>query len=293
MANSITKFKKYIDKLDEVYKMASLTADLESDATLVKDGSNTNEIVIPKMTMDGLADYSRNTGYVTGSVTLTYETVTFNYDRGRKFNIDAMDNEETAGVAFGKLASEFVRTKTTPEQDAFRFAKYAQTSSIGTAEAEITDASALMTAIITAETAMDEAEVLPENRFLYITPTKKNLILALDTTKSKEVLEDFAKVVAVPQSRFYTKIKLLSGGNGEEAGHYTKASDGKDINFMIIQKDAVMQYTKHKVSKIITPEINQTDLDGYIFFFRAYGLTDVYENRVKGIYVHTKPVTSL
>ena len=36
MANSIATFKKYIDLLDEVYKQASLTAVLESDATTGK-----------------------------------------------------------------------------------------------------------------------------------------------------------------------------------------------------------------------------------------------------------------
>ena len=43
------------------------------------------------MSLDGLADYSRNGGYVSGDVTLTNETVAFNYDRGRKFGVDAMD----------------------------------------------------------------------------------------------------------------------------------------------------------------------------------------------------------
>ena len=45
MANSIATFKKYIDLLDEVYKQASLTAVLESDATLARAGANANEIV--------------------------------------------------------------------------------------------------------------------------------------------------------------------------------------------------------------------------------------------------------
>ena len=67
MANAITKFKKYIDKLDEVYKQASLTADLDGDNALVQAGANANEIVIPKMSLDGLADYSRN-GVVLGSL---------------------------------------------------------------------------------------------------------------------------------------------------------------------------------------------------------------------------------
>src|SRR5574344_1787147 len=103
MANQIAKFKKYVDLLDEVYQNESNTAVLESDATLAQAGANANEIVIPKLDMDGLGDYDRNSGYVNGDVTMTTETVQFNYDRGRKFSIDNMDNEETAGLAFGKL----------------------------------------------------------------------------------------------------------------------------------------------------------------------------------------------
>ena len=114
MPNAITKFKKYIDMLDEVYKLSALTSSLDGDSTLVRAGANTNEIIIPKMSLDGLGNYSRNGGYVSGSVTLTNETVQFNYDRGRKFTVDNMDNEETAGVAFGKLSSEFIRTKVVP-----------------------------------------------------------------------------------------------------------------------------------------------------------------------------------
>lgn len=118
MGNAITLFQKYIDKLDEVYKQSALTTDLDMDSTLVQAGANANEIVIPKMSMDGLGDYSRSSGYVAGDVTLTNETVQFNYDRGRKFNIDAMDNEETAGVAFGRLSAEFIRTKVVPRTKA-------------------------------------------------------------------------------------------------------------------------------------------------------------------------------
>ena len=58
MPNAITKFKKYIDLLDEVYKEASKTADLDGDTTLVRAGANANEIIIPKISMDGLGDYS-------------------------------------------------------------------------------------------------------------------------------------------------------------------------------------------------------------------------------------------
>lgn len=290
MANAITKFKTYIALLDEVYKQAALTNDLDCDPTLVKAGANANEIIIPKMNMDGLADYSRNSGYVKGDVTLTNETVTFNYDRGRKFSIDNMDNAETAGVAFGRLSSEFIRTKVAPEQDAFRFATYAGTTGISkiATGAALADGNAVLTALITAQNKMDEDEVSTENRILYITPTLYNLAINVDLTKSKDVLDGFAKVVKVPQSRFYTAIDLADGSTeGETTGGYKKATGAKDINFMIIQKSAVIQYPKHTVNKVVSPEENQTD-DSWMFFFRAYGLADVYENKAAGIYLHHK-----
>lgn len=287
MANSIALFKKYIDLLDEVYKASAKTSVLDIDGALVQAGANANEIIIPKISMDGLADYSRNGGYVNGDVTLTNETVKFNYDRGRKFTVDAMDNEESAGVAFGKLSSEFIRTKVVPEMDAVRFASYAGISGIGSAEAALSSGDSVLAAINAANTALDEAEVPMDGRYLFITPTLYNLAMNVDTYKSKAMMEKFAGVVFVPQTRFYTAIDLYDGtSSGETAGGYVKdPSSGKNINFMIIHKDAVIQFSKHTVNKIFTPEENQNS-DGYIFCYRAYGLTDAYENKAAGIYLH-------
>ena len=120
MANAITLFKQYVTLLDEVYKAAALTSVLDGAPELAKQGANVNELIIPKISMDGLANYSRNGGYVSGDVTLTNETVTCNFDRGRMFTVDNLDNAESAGIAFGRLASEFIRTKVVPELDAFR-----------------------------------------------------------------------------------------------------------------------------------------------------------------------------
>lgn len=288
MANNIAKFKKYIDLLDEVYKVNAKTSILDGDNTLVRAGANADEIIIPKMTLDGLADYSRNSGYVNGDVTLTNETVKFNYDRGRAFTVDAMDNEETAGIAFGKLSSEFIRTKVVPEVDAFRLATYAGISGISSATGTLASGNDALTALVTAVSKMDDDEVAEEGRVLFITPTLYNLILNVDTSKSKEIMSRFSSVVTVPQSRFYTAIELADGTTGgETAGGFTKADDAKDINFMIIQKGAVLQYPKHVVNKVVSPEENQTS-DGWKFFYRSYGLADVYENKVAGIYLHHK-----
>lgn len=290
MANSITKFKAYTSMLDEVYKLASLTSVLDINDAMVQAGANANEIVIPKISMDGMADYSRSAGYVGGDVTLTNETVQFNYDRGRSFTIDSMDNEETAGVAFGRLSSEFIRTKAAPEIDAFRFATYCGLTGIGKATAATySTADTVLAAINAGVTSLDEAEVPDTERYLFITPTLYNLAMSADTTKSKEMLDGFAQITKVPQSRFYTSIDLLDGTtDGEEAGGFGKtATTGKDINFMIIHKPALIQYSKHVVNKVVTPEENQTS-DGWKFFYRSYGLADAYENKVAGIYLSNK-----
>lgn len=290
---TIALFKKYVDLLDEVYKFNTLTGDLDMDPALVRAGANANEIVIPKMSFDKLANYSRNSGYTQGAVVLTNETVQFNYDRGRKFDVDAMDNEETAGVAFGKLASEFMRVAVVPEMDARTFAQLAQTANISHVATPVALAAGTdwIAAISAAMAKMDEDEVPMEGRILYITPTGYRAIQDLDTTKSREVLGTFAKIKQVPQTRFYTKIQLLDGTTtGQEAGGYAKASDGAEINFMIVHPSAVMKHQKHTVSKIVSPQDNQTS-DGWLFFYRAYGLVDVYDNKVAGIYLHNKPAS--
>ena len=286
MPNSISLFKKYIDMLDEVYKVSAKSSVLDIDGGLVRAGANANEVVIPKISMDGLADYNRSSGYVNGNVTFTNETVQFNYDRGRAFTVDAMDNEETAGLAFGKLSGEFIRTKVVPEMDAVRFASYAGISGIGSAEAALTSGESVLAAINTANTALDEAEVPADGRYLFITPTLKSLAENVDTYKSKAMMSKFASVIDVPQSRFYTAIDLYDGtSENEKAGGFVKNAEAKNINFMIIHKDAAIQYSKHTVNKVFSPEENQ-NADAWQFCYRAYGLVDAYENKAAGIYLH-------
>lgn len=301
MANAITLAKQFVPLLDEVYKVASLTADLDGASELVKQGANANELIIPKISMQGLADYSRNGGYVDGDVTLTNETVACNFDRGRMFNVDTMDNMETAGIAFGRLAGEFIRTKVVPELDAFRFAAMAGTTGISkvSAGATLSTGANVISALRAGVQKLDEDEVPADQRYLYITPTLYGLIEDMDTTASREVLKNFTLVRKVPQSRFYTAIaqksgKIITTGQGdsatttdETAGGYAKATAGKDINFMIIHKPAVIQFTKHIAPKIITPDQNQS-ADGYKFGYRMVGISDVYENKVAGIYLHHK-----
>ena len=287
MPNAIELFKSYVTLLDEVYKLASLSSDLDGAPELARQGANVNELIIPILEMAGLADYSRNDGYVNGDVTLRNETVKCNFDRGRLFTVDNLDNAESAGIAFGRLASEFIRTKVVPELDAFRFAQYAQKENISTIDAsDLTTGAKVVEALRAANNQMDEDEVPYNDRHLKITPTLLGLIEDLDTTKSKKVLESFASITKVPQTRFYTKIQQFNGKTeGQTAGGYKKADDGQNINFLIVHKPAVIQHQKHIAPKVITPEQNQ-NADAWKFGYRNVGIADVYENKLAGIYLH-------
>ena len=297
--NTITLSKKFIPLLDETYRLSSVTAVLDGNPELVRQGANANELIIPMMSLQGLGDYSRNGGYVDGDVSLTNETVTCNFDRGRMFTVDTTDNLETAGVAFGHLAGEFIRTKVVPELDAFRLSSYASKTGVSSATGTITTGADAVAAIRTAVTKLDEDEVPPDNRYLFLTPTLHGLIQDMDTTKSREVLSRFAAVVDVPQTRFYTKIALKSGKitttvsgettstDDQSAGGFVKGTGGKDINFMVIHQPAVIQFQKHVSPKIITPQMNPT-ADAYKFGYRNVGIADVYKNKLAGVYVHHK-----
>ena len=233
MPNLIELAKSYVPMLDEVYKLASCTSDLDGAPELARQGANANELIIPMLEMDGLADYDRNGGYVDGDVKMENRTVQCNFDRGRMFTVDTMDNAETAGLAFGRLAAEFIRTKVVPELDAFRFACYAGKPGISSAEATLSSGADVIAAISAAVTEMDENEVPSDQRHLRITSTLLRAIKDMDSYKSREVLESFASVKPVPQRRFYTAIEQLSGKDGEKAGgfrkygkHYVKCAQG-------------------------------------------------------------------
>lgn len=291
MANNIALSKKYTPLVDEKYKKGDLFGDLTSDMSLTRQGANAKEILYRQIDIaGGLGDYDRNSGYTTSDVNVVWKTAAFEYDRGTKFSLDEMDNEETMGDTYLLAQKELQEQKVIPEGNAYVVAKLAGTEGITISNPvgeTFENGEALLQALVRDTSKMDEDSVNEETRILYITPTLANSIMNLDTSKSREVLGKFAKIVKVPQSRFYTKIKLLSGKAGEELGHFEKAEDGKDINYMIVEKSAVMKFDKHIVRDAIAPE-NNADADAYIAKYRKYGLVDVWANKVAGICVSHK-----
>lgn len=289
MDNVIELAKKYTDLVDEKFFAESKTSDLNSPASFIKQGANAKEILVRKISLKGLGDYSRNSGYTNNKVTVAWETMAFNYDRGTKIGLDVMDNEESMGDTFLIVQNELQTQYVAPEADAFTFSILSQKEGIGEKEETLTSASEFLASLIVATNDMDEAKVPTNNRLLYATPTLLNSIMSLETTKSREVLGRFTKTIAVPQTEFYTKINLLSDEEEEEFG-FEKADEGEDINFMIVHKSAVIKHDKHVSGAVIPAKLNPNS-DEDISKYRKYGIVYVYDNKTAGIYVSHKPVT--
>ena len=283
--------------LDEVYKASSKTSILDTANERVRFiGSDT--VNLYTMSLDGLGNYSRNAGFVTGTVTGGWEPYKLTQDRGRSFMVDVMDNDETMGMAFGTLAGEFIRTQVTPEIDAYRFAKYAGTSGISSGTpADITVGTTDVPSLIQeAETIMGDDEVPEEGRILFISETAyaglkdKITRYVQNGERGIETAIDYydgMRVIKVPKGRFNTGITLNDGlSAGETKGGFTvPASTSYPINFMIIHPSAVVQIAKHVVPRIFSPEVNQS-ADAWKFDYRIYHDAFVENNKVAGIYLH-------
>jgi hypothetical protein len=200
-----------------------------------------------------------------------------------------MDNEETQGVLVGRLLGEYVRTKVVPELDAFRFAKFANEAAAanatfgGYASENIANGVTAIAAIRAGVTKLDDNEVPPEGRFLFITPTLLGQIEDLKTDESRAALAGLT-VVKVPQTRFYTSITQNAGATASAGGFTFTNNASSNINFMIVSNTAPVVFTKHLVSDILSPDVNP-DADSWVLKYRSYGLAEVLENKIGGIYV--------
>ena len=337
MANSIAFVRNYTSVIDEVYQRAAVSGCLNSPRRMARAGRNAREIMIPKIQVTGLGDYTRNVGYKTGSITYEFETKTFNYDRGIRLLADVMDVEE-AGVldCFVEAGSELQRVQVAPEADAFTFAEIAGHEGVESAETDYSDADAedILADLRDVTSEMDELQVSTGSRILFVTPTLKGVLddfSQANPARSNRVLTRFSRLVEVPQVRFYPAIDLLSGesdpfGYQRAAGeyvlteddsvvsgktYYTKSGEtytpvsspasgslssyyelvgaGAPINYMVVERSAVIKFDKHVASRVFSPDELEA-LDSYMMKYRKYGIVELLDNKLDGVRVSRAPL---
>jgi len=295
MANNIALAAKFQPILDEIYKVASLTARMDSPSKPVSF-AGANIVKVFKTTLVGLGTYSRTAGYPLADVVGAWETLTLATERGRELFIDRMDDEETLGMAFGTLVGEYMRTMVVPEVDAYRFSKYASWSGIEQVGTPATLTNSTVLAAIDVATAFQNSkEVPPEGRILFVSDSVQTFLdqsitrmYGNDGTISTRVTTyNNMPVIMVPQTRFYKGITLDAGASASAGGFAKTGSTGRDINFLMVHPTALIQVAKHDNLKLFDPDSNQS-ADGWKVQYRLYHDAFVMTNKVDGVYSHIK-----
>lgn len=300
--NTLATATLFQQTLDQVVVQEALTGWMEANAGQVLYNGGA-EVKIPKIALQGLGKYDRNNGYNQGSITLSYETKTMTQDRGRKFQLDAMDVNETNFVATAAtVMGEFQRVHVVPEIDAYRLSK-------------------LITAAITLDTNVTysytpaEATILKEvkkgiskirnagyNGELVIHMTA-DALLELETVLAGKITDvtfsqggidtrvpsvDKCPIIPTPQNRMYSAITLYDGKTvGQEAGGYVKGADALEANFIIVPRNVPIAISKQDVMRIFDPMTNQ-DANAWAMDYRRFHDLWTLENKENLIYVNIK-----
>ncbi len=295
MANSIALATQYTQAVDARYRLKSLTANLEVNDDYVRGFDNAGTIQVLSVVTDGLGDYDRTAGFKTGDTTATWASYTIDNDRATSFGVPIMDNAEAGGKIFVQTAKQFMDQQVIPEIDATRFARMASGGTTPIA-ANLADGDAYLAAIDAGVLAMDDSEVPSEGKTLYLSNAGYSLLKnERKISRGFDVLENGAKVinrqfeeldgmriVKVPKSRFYTGITLNDGTSS-----FGYANSGKEINFMIVHKDAVKAITRHQKIRIFPASVNQAS-ENDLYQYRIYHDLIVPSKKTAGVYTHGK-----
>ena len=274
MANTIEYAKIFQEELDKAAVAQATSGWMEVNRSLVKY-SGGNEVKIPNVVMDGLANYDRANGFISGSVDLSWQTMTMTQDRGRAFQIDEHDVDESGFVlAAASLMGEFQRVHVVPEIDAYRYSTIAQKCMAGDVAAysytpaEGTILKALLDDITAVQDIVGESTPL----IISIATTVLNILNNSDKLSRKLDVTDFAQgdvttkvkslngipLRSVPSARMKSKYTFNDGKtSGQEKGGFTAAADALDINWLITPQQAPIAVSKTDKMRIFDPETNQ------------------------------------
>lgn len=297
--NTMQYASVFMTELDRQLVERSTTGWMEDNAKQVQYNGGA-EVKIPKMAMSGLGDYDRNSGFAQGAVAVTYETRTLTQDRGRTFQLDAMDVDETNFAATaGAVMREFQSTKVIPEIDAYRYSKiYELAVAAGKTNAYTPAVDSIFENLMNDITAVrDAAGECTEVVIAMSAKVAGMLDLAKGGTnvlqsgyfeqgkaeiKVKEI--DGCPIIRVPSARFKTSYTFLDGVENADGG-FRAAEDAKDINWIVMVKEAPVAISKTDVTRIFDPMTNQ-NANAWKIDYRKYHDLWIMDNGMDGVLVN-------
>lgn len=301
--NTLQYSQQFQTVLDAQMLAGATSAFMEANAGQVKyDGGDT--VHIPEISMQGLAKYDRDEGFNQGSVTLKFNPYKMTQDRGRTFQLDSMDVNETNFVATaGTVMGEFQRTQVIPEIDSYRYSKIA---ALATAENKVTTGFTPVVATILEKLEAEITEiqdVVGEDEGLIIVMSTKLRTILNNSDKFNRYLNvaEFKNgsvnttvksfndipILGVPSARMKTAYVFNDGKTAnQQAGGFKADTAAKDINWIIMPQRAPIAVSKTDKVRVFTPELNQK-ADAWKIDYRKYHDLWIPKNRFAAIRVNT------
>ena len=303
--NTITYAQLLMSSLDEAAVRDAVTGWMDANAGQVKYNGG-NEVKVPQMSTQGMADYDRDDGYVQGAITLAWKTLTMTQDRGRKFQIDAMDVDETAFVpTAAAIMGTFQRTQVIPEIDAYRLSKLASVAITAAVAGMVQYGQTISAATSTLrkikegikavrEQGYNEALVIHANDDtvmeleLELSGHLRSETWSLGGVNTQVPVVDNVPIIPTPANRMYTAIAINDGTTeGQKDGGYAKGESGLDANFIVVPRTVPLAITKQDVMRIFDPMTNQK-ANAWGIDYRRYHDLWVLDNKKGSIYVSIK-----
>ena len=302
MSNTVTKAVVYNKLLDSVVQAGLTSTPLTANASRVQYNGGSS-VKIAKLSVGGFGTYNRDTGYPAGAATLAWGTYEMKMDRGIKFNVDVMDEDETMGtLSAANIIAEFGKNQEAPEVDAYRYSSIVAAILADTTVTHYgyytplvaTVLSQFNTDIGTVRASCGRSVPLyafmAESAFTILS-NGTQLTKSLETQMSGDfqIQTDIyglngVKIIPVPDDRLKSEY-AFSATNG-----FSAKSWAQQINWVIVSPDSTIAFAKHNKMKVIGADMNP-DADADLVTARLYHDCWTFDNKLNMIYVSMTAAT--
>lgn len=296
MANTVTKAVVYNKLLDSVVQAGITSAPLTANASrVVYNGGNS--VKIAKLSVGGYGTYNRDTGYPAGAATLAWGTYDLTMDRGIKFNVDVMDEDETMGtLSAANIIAEFGKNQEAPEIDAYRYSSIVKAILADTTTAHYgyyTPVVATVLSQFNSDIGTVRASCGRSVQLYAFMSESAFTVLSNSTQLSKSLETQMAgefqiqtdvysvngvKIIPVPDDRLKSEY-AFSATNG-----FSAKSWAQQINWVIVSPDATVAFAKHSKMKVIGADMNPA-ADADLVTARLYHDCWTFENKLNMVYI--------
>ena len=228
-------------------------------------------------------------------------------DRGRKFQLDSMDVDETSFIASAaNVVTQFQRLQIIPEVDAYRYSKLAALAIGAGNTSSYTPATTDILSKLLADISAVQ-DVIGENEPLIISMSYAVATILSQADKITKILDtaqftqggiqtkvlslDGMPIKRVPSARLKTAYVFNDGKTaGQTAGGFVPATSALDINWIISSARAPIAVSKTDNMKIFDPQTNQ-NADAWLIEYRKFHELWVPDNKLTAVRVSTKPAS--